>query len=315
MAGRNGLDPVVTHRYPRSPAAEAYRMLRTSLSFLGPDSALQVLAVTSANQGEGKTVTAANLAVALAQVGHRVLLIDADLRLPGLAALFDLPQAVGLSNVLVRAANPGQAIALTRVPGLDLLPSGPVPPNPAELLSRGDFAEMLAAYRGEYDRIVIDTPPVLTVSDAQTVVHHADGVLVVAEAGSTRPESLVEAKNALDQAGGRVVGVVLNKMGRTVGSHYDFYEYYGLMGEGRRRPDAGRPRGVTPPVPEEKVAASGVRPALPRLAGLGRWGEDVVRSLGHRLRAGSPWRPGDGPDAPLPPGDLAGGPPDHPGPN
>ncbi len=321
MASRDAVGPVVTYRYPRSPAAEAYRMLRTSLSFLAPQEGLRTILVTSAGMGEGKTVTAANLAVALAQAGRQVLLIDADLRLPGLGNLFGVPQAVGLSNVLVRAAGASEAVALTEVPGVDLLPSGPVPPNPAELLARSDFEALLAAFKREYDRIVIDTPPVLTVSDATTIAGMVDGVLLVAEAGITRREALADAKKALEQVGGRVVGVVLNKMARTAaGGHYDYYGYYGAAGARARPARAARapelpPEAGGPKPAEERVAASHVRSALPRLAGLGRWGQDLVRSLGHRLRTFGPGRAGDGPDAPLPPGDVAAGPGGHPGPD
>jgi len=266
-----GFDPLVIYRYPRSPAAEAYRMLRTSLTFLVPQEGLRTILISSPGPGEGKTATAANLAVTLAQAGRQVLLIDADLRGPKLAKLFGVAQEAGLTNVLVGESSPSQAIAQTPVPGLHLLPSGPIPPNPGELLSGSIFRDLLGACKREYDRVVIDTPPVLTVADVTAIAAMADGVLLVAEAGITRRENLAEAKQRLEQAGGRVMGVVLNKLNRpAAGGYYDYYHYYGPAGMPRPRQD--------------QMAASRDGAAPRRLAGLRRWGQQLLRSLGHHRR-------------------------------
>lgn len=246
-------------------------MLRTSLTFLVPREGLRTILISSPGPGEGKTVTAANLGVTLAQAGRQVLLIDADLRVPKLAALFGVAQEVGLTNILVGESSPSQAIAETPVPGLHLLPSGPIPPNPAELLSSSVFRDLLGACKGEYDRVVVDTPPVLTVADAAAIAAMADGVLLVVEAGITRLEDLAEAKQVLEQVGGRVLGVVLNKLNRpAAGGYYDYYHYYGPAGMSRPR--------------QEQMAAGRDGAAPERLASLGRWGQQLLRGLAHPRR-------------------------------
>jgi capsular exopolysaccharide synthesis family protein len=242
------------------------------LTFLEPQVGLRTILISSSSPGEGKTATTANLGVALAQAGRQVLLVDADLRVPRLAQLFNLDQEVGLTNVLVGASTTSETIAQTPVPGLYLLPSGPLPPNPAELLSSSVFRDLLVKFKWEYDRVVIDTPPVLTVADAGAIAAMVDGILLVVEAGVTRRESLAEAKQTLEQLGGRVMGVVLNKLNSTAaGAHYNYYRYYGPA-------DMAQPR-------QEQVAASGGGSAPGRLASLGRWGQQLLRSLVyHRSR-------------------------------
>lgn len=215
---------VVSLEEPSSALSEAYRSLRTSIQFLGLDRSLRTLQVTSAASAEGKTTTLVNLAVALARAGQRVVVADCDLRRPRVHEFFDLEPSAGFTSVLV--GDVALSKALQRVPavdGLRVLPAGPVPPNPSELLSGPRTTEVLAILQADADVVLIDSPPVLPVSDAAALSRQVDGTLFVATANATRKKQLARALEQLRQVEAVVIGVVLN---RTSGK-WSGYEDYG----------------------------------------------------------------------------------------
>ncbi|AZK60202.1 CpsD/CapB family tyrosine-protein kinase [Candidatus Desulforudis audaxviator] len=226
MTGKNGaFVDLVAHKHPKSAAAEAYRTLRTNLGFAAPDRPARVILVSSAGPADGKTTTVSNLAVVLAQAGHSVCLVDSDLRKPRLHRLFGVENTAGLTNVLSQNAGLEEVVVNTEVDRLALLPSGPIPPNPAELLGSGRMQEVLDRLAERYDFVLADSPPVLAVTDASLLAGQVDGVLLVIRAADTRVDLAQEAKAQLAKAGGRVLGVVLNKV-RLSAKDYGYYYYY-----------------------------------------------------------------------------------------
>jgi protein-tyrosine kinase len=207
---------------PHSATAEAFRTLRTALEFVSPEKT-RVLAVTSPARGEGKTTCSANLAVALAHAGKRVLLIDADLRRPALHVTFRLERGHGLAHLLAGQCG-DEAIQSTFIEGLDVLGSGVVPPNPSELLGSATLDNALARWRESYDHLLFDTPPLLSVTDAIVVARRAGQAILVARAAATRDRSLQHAAGLLREAGVEVLGSVLNDR---PGPEDGRYMYYG----------------------------------------------------------------------------------------
>jgi len=234
---------LVSRDEPSSPAAEAYRSLRTSIQFMGLDRKLQVLQVTSPNASEGKTTTLANLAVALGQAGQTVAILSCDLRRPRIHEYFGLPNAVGFTSVLLGEAS--LSAALQRVPGLPrvvLLASGRLPPNPSELLSSRRTADILTALRSQVDIILVDSPPVLPVTDAAVLSPRVDGTLVVAMAGQTTAKALTRAMEVLRNVDTTVVGAVLNGAKAESGDGYGYGYVYGPIeenGRGRKKTAGG----------------------------------------------------------------------------
>jgi non-specific protein-tyrosine kinase len=222
------LDPaLVAYHDPRSAAAEAYRALRTNIQFASPDKPLKTLLATSTSPEDGKSTTLANLAITLAETGARTLLVDCDLRRPAQHALFGLPNEVGLTSLML--GTPGTlapdrlGVQATPVGNLGVLTSGPVPPNPAELLASRRMAEILTTLAGLADYVLFDTPPIIAVTDAAILAPHVDGVLLIVRAGKTKRDLAVKAKGILAQVNAPLVGVVLNDA--TVDSKA--YGYYG----------------------------------------------------------------------------------------
>ena len=218
---------VVTVTEPNSPAAESYRSLRTSLQFARQERQLSSLLVTSPGVGEGKTSTLANLGVVFAQAGERVLLVSCDLRRPRIGAFFGLDEQVGLTSVLLYEQTLEEAIL--PVPGIDrlsLLPAGPVPPNPAELLGSPRARDIFTLFRDQYDLVLIDSPPVLPVTDAAILSRYADATLMLAAGGQTRRADLHRAVEKLGQGGTAILGIVLNKTTRQTGQYYGYTYAY-----------------------------------------------------------------------------------------
>jgi non-specific protein-tyrosine kinase len=207
---------------PRSAAAEAYRTLRTNIQFSSLDHPLRTLLVTSTAPNEGKSTTLANLAVTMAQSEQRVILVDCDLRRPSLHTLFDLPNDRGLTSALLEAEDAELPLLATQVPGLSLLPSGPLPPRPPDLLGSRRMEALIARLRGEADMVLFDTPPVVAVTDAAVLATRLDGVLLVLRAGQTRRDRAREARALLEKVKAHIVGVVLNNAKLEQG-----YGYYG----------------------------------------------------------------------------------------
>jgi non-specific protein-tyrosine kinase len=217
------LGQLITVSEPRSPISEAYRTLRTNLDFAGLDRTLQTLVVTSAGVGEGKSTTLANLAVVTAQAGQKVILVDADLRRPSLHGIFGLANDFGLTTMMMdEAALASPPLQETGIEGLTLLASGPLPPNPAELMGSRRMGEVIAALSQRAAHVFFDTPPVVAVTDAAVLATKVDGVLLVISAGTTRREYARSAVQRLQQINARLVGTVLTNVSTGVG----FTGYY-----------------------------------------------------------------------------------------
>jgi len=201
---------LVTLRDPQSPAAEAYRALRMNLAFTSLDRALEILVVSSPAVAGMSSDTAANLAVVLAQAGQRVCLVDADLRRPSLHDIFHVPQDPGLTTFMLDNSI-AQSVALveTTVPGLSLLPSGTLPPNPADILSSKKMTNLLEQLKGEADIVILQAPPVTVAVDASVLAAQTDGLLLVVRTGHTRRDRVEQAQELLERFGVRVLGTVL----------------------------------------------------------------------------------------------------------
>jgi succinoglycan biosynthesis transport protein ExoP len=217
--------PVVL-REPQSAAAEAYRVIRTNLIFSAPGKSGRLILFGSANPGEGKTTSVANLAASLAQNGARVLAVDADLRRPTLHRHFGHGHTPGLSDAVVGRARIADVVRPTSVSGLSVLPCGYVPPNPAELLGSDAFRDLLHSLRKKYDWVLVDAPPILAIADTPVLCPFVDGlVLVVWSESSSRP-ALRRALDQVERVGGKLTGVVLNKVDLQRNSYY-YGQYYG----------------------------------------------------------------------------------------
>ncbi len=214
---------LVTQHDPKSPISEQYRTIRTNIQFSSIDEELQTLIVTSAGPGEGKSTTTANMAVVFAQQGKKVLLVDGDLRKPTVHYTFSFTNTFGLTSVLSKQISFQEAVKTSQIENLDILPSGPLPPNPAELLSSRSMMELLRIAKEQYDIIIFDTPPVLVVTDAQVMSNMCDGVILVVSSGRTEKDAAVKAKELLTAAKAKIVGVVLNNKEESKTASYYYY--------------------------------------------------------------------------------------------
>lgn len=219
-----GMVPV---RDANGAVSEAYRMLRTNLLYAHIDSPPKVVAVTSAGPREGKSTTCANLGVSLAQAGKRVLILDCDLRKPSLHELFELRGEAGVIDVLA-GESAIEGVWYEPVGDLKVVPVGHVPPNATEIMNSWRFAELLGWARGEFDYVLLDTPPVRLVSDAAVLAKHGDGVLLVLDAKTASKKSLRQAMKVLKGVGANVIGTVLNKVKISKRDSYGYGSgYYG----------------------------------------------------------------------------------------
>lgn len=208
---------LITLTDPRSPAAEAYRTLRTNLTFAALDKPIETLVVTSAAPGEGKSTVLANLAVTMAQGERRTILVDADLRRPGLHEIFGVVNDRGLTTMIVEeAALDEPPLVNVGVDNLWLVPSGPLPPNPADILGSRKMEDAIAALKARADVVLFDAPPVIAVTDGAVLGTKVDGVLLVVCAGRTRREHAQRARELLERVHVRIVGAVLNDAPRNV---------------------------------------------------------------------------------------------------
>jgi capsular exopolysaccharide synthesis family protein len=226
IAASNEAVELVTTARPQSQMAESYRALRTSLLLSSLGAPPKVILITSALPEEGKTTTSLNTAAVLAQKGVRVLLIDADLRRPSIHKTLGMGPHSGLSNVLTGSADLQQTIVRSPVlPNLFILPAGSPPPNPAELLASVQMKDVLTQLREQYDHVVIDTPPTLSVTDAVVLATRVDSVILVIRSGRTTKTALRRARDVLAQVNARVTGVVLNAVDLSSPDYYYYYEY------------------------------------------------------------------------------------------
>lgn len=216
-------------RKPKSSVAECIRSVRTNLLFMTPDKPLKRLLVTSSNPREGKTTVATNTAIAMAQSGSRTLLVDTDMRRPRIHRAFGMPNDVGISSVIMGQVKLEDAVRETPVPNLFVLPCGPIPPNPAELIHTARFKQLLQEFDGRYDRVIFDSPPVGAVADALILASVTDGVVMVCKAGKTLREHAERTRVSLEDVNARLFGVVINDLDiekRSYGSYY-YYQRYG----------------------------------------------------------------------------------------
>jgi capsular exopolysaccharide synthesis family protein len=202
--------PLITSLGNHHPRFEAVRILRTNLQFLDIDRDHKVIAVTSSVAGEGKSTTACNLAIALAQTGTRVVLVEGDLRRPRVSEYLGIEKTVGLTTVLVGRVALDAALQEAGTPGLDVLTSGALPPNPAEILQTDAMRALLAELRHRYDVVLIDSPPLLPVTDAALLASIADGAILVVRHGETGHDQVRAAVERLDSVGARLLGTVLS---------------------------------------------------------------------------------------------------------
>lgn len=216
---------LLAHNSPKDPVAEQYRTIRTNVQFSNADENIKSILLTSTGPGEGKSTTSANLATVYAQQGLKVLLIDADLRKPTAHYTFRLENHIGFTNVLTKQSTLEQAVQECEVPNLHILTSGPIPPNPSELLGSKYMGEVLAQMKREFDMVIFDTPPALAVTDSQILANQVDGTILVVSSGKTDKEAAQKAKELLINANGKLLGVVLNNRKVEEGSNY--YYYYG----------------------------------------------------------------------------------------
>jgi polysaccharide biosynthesis transport protein len=221
---------LTVHKNPASLAAEACRSIRTNLMFISAQKEVQVFVVTSPGPRDGKTTAAISLAITMAQAGAHVLLIDTDMRKPRIHKSFGIKSAKGISTAIMGDDQPLDAIVHTEIPNLDVMPCGPLPPNPAELLHTERFRTILAQCRQAYDKVILDAPPTVPVTDPAIIGSLTDGVLLVLRAGHTTREAAMYARRHLGDAGARILGMVINqtdKKGRGYGYGYSYYSHYG----------------------------------------------------------------------------------------
>lgn len=232
MGRREGAQQLVTLHNPRSPVSEAYRTLRSTLRYATMERPIRTLLVTSATEGEGKTVTAANLAVSIADTGKRVVLVDADLRRPSQHVLFEKERTAGLTTLLAGDLELSAVLLRTDVENLLLLPAGPIPPNPSELLESPQMEAALNQLAEMSDMVIVDVPPVLAVTDACALTSKVDAVMLVVLAGKATSDLIAQAVRTLQHARSHLIGAVLNRVKVTRHTPYNHYYSYA---EGTRR--------------------------------------------------------------------------------
>ena len=215
---------IITLTNPKSPQAEAYRTLRTNIQFSAVDNELKTLLVTSSEKGEGKSTTICNIAVAFAQVEKKILIIDCDLRCPSIHRYFDLSNTCGLSNYLTTRIEVESVIFSTKE-GVDILPSGIIPPNPAELLNSRKFKETVKQLKERYDMILLDCPPIGLVTDAGVIANETDGTLFVVKSHKIDERSVMRSMKLLNNAGAKVIGTVLSVVPIDNKGYYGYQQY------------------------------------------------------------------------------------------
>lgn len=216
---------LVTNVNPKSIVSEQFRTVRTNINFSMPDKDLKTLLFTSSAPGEGKSTSAANVAIVFAQDGKKVLLVDADMRKPTMHYTFRTTNSTGLSNLLTRKWGLKDVVIETEIEGLHLVTCGPIPPNPAELLGSKTMDALMEELIAEYDIVIFDAPPILSVTDAQILSNKCDGTILVLSAGSTEKASVVKAKEALVSAKANILGTLLNNF--VLEKDHYYYQYYG----------------------------------------------------------------------------------------
>jgi len=228
---------LITFKKPKSSVSEAYRMLRTNLNYIDIEKEDKTIVITSPSMAEGKTSTLCNLAITMANAGKKVLLVDCDLRKPLVHKYFDIGNEEGLVNILVEGLFAESVVdEIEDVPNLQIITSGPVPPNPSEILASNVMNNLISKLKVAYDVILFDAPPICSVTDAALLSNIADGVILVVASGSTNVGSAKLAKKLLQKVGANILGVVLTKVDKSKSSSYYYNEnYYGHNDKKKRR--------------------------------------------------------------------------------
>jgi len=223
------MDTLISHISPKSPISEAYRTLRTNIQFSDLDHTLKTIVFTSSMAGEGKTTTTSNVGVVSAKAGKRVLIIDADLRKPSIHKMFKKVNAKGLSDALISDESPIRFVIPTEEPNLDLMLSGPIPPNPSEILGSKRMRALMEKLKDAYDLILVDAPPVGIVTDAQILSTFMDGTMLVLRVGHGDRKQTAYAVELLRNVNANLLGVVMNRLPINEGGYYKYkyYAYYG----------------------------------------------------------------------------------------
>ena len=216
---------IITLSNPKSPISESYRSLRTNIQFAGVDHELKTIMVTSTGPSEGKSTTIANLAVTMAQSERKTLLIDADLRKPTIHHTFDLNHRFGLTTLLAGQSSMEESVQETTIANLSVMASGPIPPNPAEMLNSKAMKRFIQEASLRYDQVLFDAPPIIAVTDPQILASLVDGVILVIDSGKTNKDVAVKAKMQLENVKANIIGVVLNNKEMSGDGYY--YYYYG----------------------------------------------------------------------------------------
>lgn len=215
------------HNDPKSPVSEVFRTLRTNIQFASFDKKIQTIVFTSAGPNEGKSTVIANLAVTLCHTGSKVLLVEGDLRNPTVHKIFALPNTSGITNALISNKSYKEYIQKCEIGNLDILTSGPKPPNPSELLGSAKIKTMLDEFKKDYDYILIDAPPIVLVTDAALLGSICDGTILVIGSGEAPIEGVVKAKDLLLNVKANLIGTILNKCKHSnAGNYYYKYSYY-----------------------------------------------------------------------------------------
>ena len=246
---------LIVQNDPKSPISESYRAIRTNLQFAGAGKQMKYIAFTSSVPGEGKSTTISNIALTMAQDGKKVLLIDNDLRKPRQHKIWGLLNK-GLTNMIAMGAPFDEVVQKDVFPNLAVLTSGPIPPNPSELLGSSKMNTILKEIGEPYDYVLLDLPPILAVTDAAIVGNMADGVVLVVRSGLTVPEEAKESKKRLEAGHANILGVVLNGVPtekRGYGYGYYYYDYYDDNHEKHHKKRRKEGKGVTPQAIVSKV--------------------------------------------------------------
>ncbi|MFS0689438.1 CpsD/CapB family tyrosine-protein kinase [Sporosarcina sp. 179-K 8C2 HS] len=216
---------LVTNDSPKSIVSEQFRTVRTNINFSTPDKELNTLLFTSSSPGEGKSTSAANVAIVFAQEGKKVLLVDADMRKPTMHYTFHTTNTTGLSNLLTKQWSLQEVTKVTDIEDLHLITCGPIPPNPAELIGSNSMDALIRELTSQYDLVIFDAPPLLSVADAQILSNKCDGTILVVNSGVTEKESARKAKELLVSAKANILGTLLNNF--VLEKDHYYYQYYG----------------------------------------------------------------------------------------
>lgn len=253
-------EPAISFDKENSGIAEAFRKLRTNLQYVAVDDPPRVIVVTSSSPSEGKSTTAINIALALAEAEHNVVLVDGDMRRPSLDKYLDLVGSVGFSTVLSGGTSLSEALQKTRFPRLTVLAAGAAPPNPSELLGSLAAKAILSELRAKFDYVIVDSSPLLAVTDGAILAVNSDGALIIAQHGSTKRDQLTHAVGSLKGVGARLLGAIFTMTPSRGGASYSYsYSYYG---EDQSARETVR-QGSTGPVPEQILESPSAEPASP----------------------------------------------------